>query len=140
MQRTFQGSFLTGKLGYSVAVAIRDAFRLAASLGQLSRRSVLALANNNVIWCEPGVDAIDARNFTYNPGTPEAAITLQQIIEKRWISFGVAETETVPFRLKDHWGEGWIVYPFILDRPVSFEARFFERWDADFLPNPLQSY
>lgn len=110
MQRTFAGSFITGRL------------------------------EGKVIWCEPGVDAIDARNFSYIPGTEEAKKTLDEILVKHWISFAVAAGERGPFRMGGHWGDGFIVFPFILDRPVSFESRFFESWDETFYPDPLKVY
>lgn len=110
MQRTFCGSFITGRL------------------------------EGNVIWCQPGVDAIDARGFSYVPGTPEAAAMLQNIIEKRWYSYAVAETLTGTFKVRGQWGDGFAVFPFILDRPVSFLARFFVAWNELFPPDPLKIY
>lgn len=110
MQRTFSGSFITGRL------------------------------EGSVIWCLPGVDAIDARNFRYVPGTEAARETLGEILAKHWFSYAVADGDRGPFRIKGHWGEGYIVFPFILDRRVSFESRFFSRWDADHYPNPLEIY
>jgi hypothetical protein len=85
MQRTFSGSFITGRL------------------------------EGNVIWCEPGKDAIDARNFVYEPGTPEASITLKSILDNHWYSYGVVETKQL-FSAQDNWGMG-ILFSFILDRP-----------------------
>lgn len=110
MQRTFAGSLITGKL------------------------------EGKVIWCEPGVDAIDARNFSYIPGTPEAAATLQEIIDKHWYSYAVAERENSVEKIRGKWGIGIIVFPFILDRPVSYESRFFTAWDETFYPDPLMVY
>lgn len=110
MQRTFAGSLITGKL------------------------------EGNVIWCEPGIDAIDARGFTYQPGTPEAQAILGEILAKRWFSYAVAETETGAFKIRGQWGEGIVVFPFILDRPVSYDARFFAPWDETFAPDPLKVY
>lgn len=110
MQRTFAGSLITGKL------------------------------EGNVIWCSPGVDAIDARNFSYIPGTPEAQTILGEILSKHWYSFAVAEYENSVVKMRGKWGDGIIVYPFILDRPVSFESRFFTAWDETFAPDPLKVY
>jgi len=110
MQRTFAGSLITGRL------------------------------EGNLIWCTPGVDAIDARNFVYQPGTPEAQATLGEILAKRWIGFGVAESETGVFKIRGQWGEGIIAFPFILDRPVAYEAKFFAAWDETYYPNPLLAY
>jgi hypothetical protein len=108
MQRTFEGSFITGHL------------------------------DGNLIWCEPGIDGINAVGFTYLPGTPEAADVLAEIIDKRWYSIAVC-TGNPPFHFRANWG-GWIVYPFIFDRPISFESRFFQRWERDYLPAPLEVY
>jgi len=110
MQRTFAGSLITGQ-----------------KVG-------------DVIWCEPGIDAIDARNFRYVPGTDEAKATLGEILTKRWYSFAVAEGETGVFKIRPQWGEGFIVFPFILDRPISFESRFFVAWDETYVPEPLKVY
>lgn len=108
MQRTFQGSFLRGTL--------RD----------------------DLIYCNPGIDAIDARNFSYVPGTPEAAELLQTVIDKAWYSIAV-NVGNPPFHFRPTWG-GFIAYPFILDRQVTFEAKFFESWESDELPDPLRIY
>lgn len=110
MQRTFAGSLITGK------------------------------SEGKLIWCTPGIDALDASSFIYEPGTPEAAKILEQVIAKRWYSYAVADGDKGPFKIKGHWGEGIIVFPFLLDRPVSFESRFFVAWDAAFPPDPLEVY
>lgn len=110
MMRTFAGSLITGRL------------------------------EGDLIWCEPGRDAIDARNFVYEPGTPEADAILQEILRRLLYSRAVADGERGPFRMGGHWGDGWIAFPFILDRPVSFEARFFAPWDETFYPEPLEIY
>lgn len=117
MQRTFQGSFITGTL------------------------------DRKVIWCVPGVDAIDARDFHYptranlsDPPTPAQWEILNIVIAKDWISTAVCAANP-PFHLRGKWGAGClIVYPFILDRPVSFEARFFTPWNETYLPNPTKVY
>jgi hypothetical protein len=146
-QRTFAGSLITGKLGYSVAVAIIDAARLIMQAvisprktAQTFRSSFQSLSSNNVIWCEPGVDAIDARNFSYVPGTPEAEATLENILAQQWIGYGVAEGDTGVFKIRPQWGDGFIAFPFILDRAVSFESRFFAAWDETYYPEPLKVY
>lgn len=108
--RTFQGSFITGTL------------------------------EGDKIWCQPGVDGIDANGFTYIPGTAAAAATLQKIIDNHWYSIAVA-VGNPPFHVRVQWGAGCvIVFPFIFAQPVAYEARFFERWDADALPEPLKIY
>lgn len=116
-QRTFEGSFITG---------VRD---------------------GNVIWCAPGIDAIDARSFKYPARTnvndaPTAAqkAILDSIIEHGWYSTAVCAADP-PFHFRGQWGSGCvIVYPFILDRAVSYEAKFFEPWDETFLPDPVKVY
>jgi hypothetical protein len=110
MQRTFEGSLITGTL------------------------------TDGLIWCTPGIDAIDARNFTYVPGTQQAAATLAKIIDKRWYSYAVAEAEDSVFKIRGHWGEGFVTFPFILDRPVAFNASFFTAWDETYPPDPLKIY
>lgn len=108
--RTFQGSFITGTL------------------------------DGNLIWCQPGVDGIDAQDFAYIPGTPEAAATLQNIIDKCWYSVGVA-VGNPPFHIRAQWGAGCVIaFPFIFSKPTAYEARFFERWEEDFLPDPVKIY
>lgn len=108
--RTFQGSFITGRL------------------------------EGSLIWCQPGVDGIDARSFRYVPGTLAAAETLKQIIDRHWYSIAIC-TGDPPFHFRSQWGSGcMIAYPFIMDRLVAFEARFFAPWNETFLPDPLKSY
>jgi hypothetical protein len=109
MQRTFQGSFITGQL------------------------------DGNFIYCSPGIDAIDANGFSYKPGTPEAAVTLKKIIDNAWYSVAIG-TGDPPYHFRSQWGKGWIVYPFILDRTVRFDASYFARWDEAYLPEPLKTY
>lgn len=145
MMRAFQGGLITGTLnGYSAFSAVMTVLGLVRQ-GKI-RQSLMAmkpvnLLAPNLIWCMPGVDAIDARNFRYVPGTPEAAATLASIIAKRWYVLGTVEWAAYATRLKGHWTPaGWVAYPFILDRPVSFEARFFTWWEADVPPDPLKIY
>jgi hypothetical protein len=115
MQRTFEGSFITGEL------------------------------LSNLIWCEPGRDAIDARGFSYIPGTPEAAVTLQEIIDKHRYSCAVGVGKDVPYnpyRMREQWlaTNEFVVFPFILDRPVAYESKFFVPWDETYYPDPLKVY
>lgn len=102
--RVFQGSFITGVL------------------------------DGNLIWCQPGVDGIDANGFTY---TPE---TLQKIIDEHKYSIGVA-VGNPPFHIREQWGAGCVIaFPFIFSQPIAYEAKFFERWEEDFLPDPITIY
>jgi hypothetical protein len=110
MQRTFAGSLITGR------------------------------KDGDLIVCEPGVDAIDARGFRYIPGTSESRSILDKIIAKHWFSFAVAEGAAGVFKIRPQWGDGIIVFPFIMDRPVSFESRFFAAWDETYWPEPLRAY
>ena len=138
MQRTFQGSFITGKLGYSVMIAFMDALRLVRQTilaprktARTFRSSVQSLSSNNIIWCTPGVDAIDAK---------KPMPSVETIIDKNWYSVAVCAANP-PFHFRGQWGSGCvIVYPFILDRPISFEAKFFTSWDETFLPDPIKVY
>lgn len=108
--RTFQGSFITGVL------------------------------EGNLIWCQPGVHGIDARGFTYVPGTPAAAATLQKIIDNQWYSIAVAVGDP-PFHIRAQWGAGCvIVFPFIFSQPIAFNSAFFAPWDETFLPDPVKVY
>lgn len=108
--RTYQGSFITGTL--------RD----------------------GLIWCEPDKDGIDANNFVYEPGTPEAAKTLRTIIENGWYSIAIG-TGDPPYHFRSQWGSGCLIaYPFILSRPVGFKAEYFARWQSQGLPEPLKTY
>ncbi len=110
-QRTCAGSFITGRV------------------------------EGNLIWCEPGKDAIDARGFVYNCGTPEADAMLKKIIDNAWYLYAIGETAQGPYKIRGQWiPDGIIVFPFILDRPVSFERRFFAPWDETYLPDPLKVY
>ncbi len=108
--RTYQGSFITGR------------------------------QEGNLIYCTPGVDGIDANGFRYVPGTPEAALTLNKIIRNVWYSVSVA-TGDPPVHIRQQWGAGCvIVFPFIMDRVVNFEAKYFTPWDDVYLPNPTEVY
>ena len=121
MQRTYQGSVISGK-----------------KVGDL-------------IWCEPGVDGIDARNFAYKRGTddpnaafkdlaPEAKTLLGKAIANRHYSVAVG-TGDPPYHFRSQWGSNcWIVYPFIFDRPIAFEAVFFAAWEESYWPDPLTTY
>lgn len=109
--RTFQGSFITGVL------------------------------EGSYIWCQPGVDGIDANGFTYVPGTPEAAATLQKIIDNHSLYSIAVAVGDPPFHIRAQWGTGCvIVFPFIFAQPVAYESRFFEPWDETFLPDPVKVY
>lgn len=145
MQRSFQGSFITGTLnGYSAWSAVLNVLHtIRIRQFKQSFRAMRAINSltPNLIWCEPGQDAIDARGFVYEPGTLEAQETLKKIIDHHWFVVGVAEYASYAVRFKGHWlPEGWIVYPFILDRAVSFEARFFRRWESEHYPHPTTIY
>lgn len=108
--RTFQGSFITGKL------------------------------DGGVIWCTPGVDGIDANNFVYKPGTPEAEETLKWIIENAFYSIAVG-TGNPPYHVRSQWGSGCLIaFLFILKQTVGFDARFFAPWESKELPDPIATY
>lgn len=108
--RTFQGSFITG------------------------------VQEGDLIWCQPGVHGIDANGFTYVPGTPAAAATLQKIIDNHWYSIAVA-VGNPPFHIRAQWGASCvIVFPFIFAQPVAYEAGFFGVWNETFLPEPVKIY
>jgi hypothetical protein len=85
--------------------------------------------DGDLIWCVPGVDGIDAT---------KPLPTIDEIVERNWYVVAVC-TGSPPFHFRPTWG-GWIVYPFILDRLVAFEAKYFTTWDETFLPDPLTQY
>lgn len=90
---------------------------------------ITGILNGNYITCRPGIDAIDSRR----PLPP-----IQEILDRRWYVIATA-VGNPPFYVRGHWG-GYLVYPFILDRDVSYESRFFVRWEEDYPPNPLTIY
>jgi hypothetical protein len=136
MQRTFGGTFIQGEIGYSVMQSIRDAVTLMRQMIFSPRRvmgtfrkSFSALAQNNVIHCLPGVHGIDATKPL--PDT-------QTIIKNNWYVIAVTAGDEI-YNFPQGQG-GWVVYPFIFDRPISFQLGFFHRWDRDYLPDPLKTY
>lgn len=108
-QRTFSGAFVTG-------VAVGDA-----------------------LLCRPGVDAIDARNFQYPHGTPQADEILQEIIERHWYCLattnGGDQAYNFPYLLPYP-----VVYPFILPRDTYFPLGWFAPWNDVAYPDPLRIY
>lgn len=92
---------------------------------------ITGILEGDKIWCKPGIDAIDATN---------PLPTVDEIIKRNWFTVAIC-TGNPPFHFRPNWGNNcWIVYPFILDRPVSFEARYFAEWNETFLPNPVTVY
>ena len=85
--------------------------------------------NGDLITCTPGIDAIDAT---------KPLPSIQQILHRRWYVIATAVGEP-PFFVRGQWG-GYLIYPFILDRPVSFESRWFAAWNEDGPPDPLKVY
>lgn len=84
---------------------------------------------DKLLLCIPGIDAIDAT---------KPMPTVDEIVDNNWYSIAVC-TGNPPFHFRPAWG-GQIVYPFILDRPIYFEAKYFTSWNETFLPNPLKIY
>ncbi len=79
--------------------------------------------------CRPGVHGIDATR-------PMPSVA--EIVANNWFIRAVTAGEEV-----DNFpqGDGYpIVYPFIFDRPISFPLAWFERWDREYLPDPLRFY
>ena len=99
MQRTFQGTFITGTL------------------------------EGDRIVCRPGVDGIDAM---------QPLPDVETIVRKNWYVVAVTAGDVI-YNFPQGLG-AWVVYPFIFSKPISFEARYFQHWDRDYLPDPLKVY
>jgi len=84
----------------------------------------------SLIVCTPGIHGIDATN----PKLPSTA----EIVARGWYSTAI-NTGNPPFHFRPNWG-GFVAYPFIMAKVMKFESRFFARWDADTLPDPLRAY
>jgi hypothetical protein len=134
MQRCFQGSFIRGEPGYSVTQALRQAFTLMrktvmAPRSVMFRKSFRALAQNNILRCRPDVHGIDAT---------KPLPSIAEIVAKNWYVTAVtAGNEIHNFPQGDG---ATIVYPFIFDREITFPLEWFEAWDENYLPNPLEFY
>lgn len=86
---------------------------------------------NNRILCIPGIDAIDAT---------KPMPSIENIIERNWYTIATC-TGNPPFHFRGQWGSGcWIAYPFILDRIVTYESKYFAEWNETFLPDPITIY
>lgn len=130
-QRTFQGTFIRGVLGYSLTVALQDTVRLFTQTVLAPRliRFRQSFTDSNVIRCLPGVHGIDATKPM--PGVDD-------IIKNNWFVIAVTAGEEI-YNFPQGKG-GWVVYPFIFDGPISFRREFFQEWDRDYLPDPMKTY
>lgn len=90
---------------------------------------VTGVLNGSFLTCRPGIDAIDAN---------EPLPPLPVILAKHWYVIATA-VGNPPFYVRGHWG-GFLAYLFILDRPVSYEARWFAPWNETYYPNPVTIY
>lgn len=102
--RTFQGSFLTGR------------------------------QEGAYLICTPGNDAIDANGFHYEPGTAEARKTLQDIIERRWFCIAIgAANPPYHFRAQwgAGWIVYPFILNKVVRFDVSFFARWEESYPPD---------
>lgn len=88
-----------------------------------------ATLNGNLITCTPGEDGIDST---------KPMPSIETIIAKRWYSIAVNVGDP-PFHWRPEWG-GIIVFPFILNKPMTFEVEFFAPWDDTVYPDPIQTY
>lgn len=83
-----------------------------------------------IIRCKPGVHGIDAT---------KPLPSIQTIVNNNWYFFAINYFPTHV----EHFAQGQgqpIAIPFIFDRDVKFERKFFEVWESDVLPNPLKIY
>ena len=81
------------------------------------------------IRVDPGIHAIDATRPL--PG-------VQEIVERNWYVIAINNTAT-----PSHWAQGGgypIVFPFIIDRAITFDKRFVKARSADYLPDPTKVY
>lgn len=131
------GMFIRGEAGYSVMQAVTDALALARqmvlaprSLIGNVRRSVAALATNNVLRCSPGVHGIDAR------GT---MLTVEEVIEKDWC-FAATTCRYPNVSHFPQGGGGPVMIPYFLIEPVTYPLAWFVRWDETSLPDPIKLY
>jgi len=86
------------------------------------------------IHCEPGVHCIDAR---------VALPDTQTIVSNNWFVIGTNVGNKNNGYTPSLWGQAdpdWLVYPFISDKTIRFEARWFGEWKSDELPDPVKIY
>ena len=85
--------------------------------------------SGKLITCIPGVDAIDAT---------KPMPSLATIVSKRWYSVAINVGDP-PFHVRPNWG-GFIPFPFIMAKPMTFELQFFAPWNETYDPDPIKSY
>lgn len=84
----------------------------------------------DVLRCKPGIHGIDARG-----PMPE----VETIAARNWYFFAL---NYFPDHV-EHFAQGQgqpVAIPFIFDRDVVFERRFFEPWEGETPPDPLKIY
>ena len=139
MQRGFGGSLIHGEPGYSVTQTLRDVVSLMRGVATRRvrtmasfRRSYAALTANNILICKPGMHGIDAR--APMPSIPEIVAQNKYIIATT-----CGEPDHIYYFPVDGVGQP-VAYPFIFDRDISFPLEWFQKWDRDYLPDPLKIY
>ena len=84
---------------------------------------------NGELVCRPGIHGIDSTKHLPS---------INDIVSNNWYIRAVTAGNRI-YNFPQ--GNGLpVVYPFIFDRPIRFPLQWFQTWNEEYLPNPLQFY
>lgn len=136
------GGFYTGKETYSVMYIVQSLFKVARNVVQglmparflKSTFNMTAGASVNVLTMTPGIDAANASQpFT------DIEAWAKLILSKHWYFHAVTRTGDKIYNFP-HGGGQPVYIGYFLKQPVSYPLSWFEKWEEDYLPDPLKTY
>jgi hypothetical protein len=146
-QRVCGGSFIRGVTAYSFMQAVktfasmtvelvRNIEETTAIIKTMGAKGFLInakefLTSDNVLRCVAGIHGIDA-----DKPMPDT----QTILDNNWYIYAVSmDTPTNISHFPQGQG-GPVLIPFIIRGAIEFPLQHFERWERDYLPDPLKVY